>query len=310
MKFRHLEYVVAAAEELNFTRASARLNVSQPPFSKQIHDLEAELGIELFDRQQKGVALTAAGRSFLVDAKLILEDCEAAIRKAQRISRGEIGELAVGYLPPLTHDFLGSALELWGQGSPGIVVDCLEMDGAAQEGALVEGRLDVGLMMPSDRPVLRLLQVRHLVDYPGRVALPQDHPLTGLSRVPLAKLRGERLVGLNRLCPSYGEWLRVACRREGFVPRLVKEAHGASSALAFVAAGFGLAVVSQPFEWVGAAGVVFRELVSKTPVRMPVGAVWKPSGESSCAVSRFVDALVQACARGEATNANLVTRSA
>jgi DNA-binding transcriptional LysR family regulator len=107
MKFRHLEYFVAAAEELNFTHAAGRLHVSQPPFSKQIHDLEGELGIEFFERQRKGVALTPAGKSFLIDARRILEDCETSIRKAQRISRGEIGELAIGYISAMTHDFLG-----------------------------------------------------------------------------------------------------------------------------------------------------------------------------------------------------------
>ena len=83
MKFRHLEYFVAAAEELNFTHAADRLHVSQPPFSKQIHDLEDELGIEFSERQRKGVALTPAGKSFLIDARRILEDCETSIRKAQ-----------------------------------------------------------------------------------------------------------------------------------------------------------------------------------------------------------------------------------
>jgi DNA-binding transcriptional LysR family regulator len=133
MKFRHLEYFVAAAEELNFTHAADRLNVSQPPFSKQIHDLEGELGIEFFERQRKGVALTPAGKSFLIDARRILEDCEASIRKAQRISRGEIGELAIGYMSAMTHDFLGKALEIWRLNSPGIIVDCIEMDSVSQE---------------------------------------------------------------------------------------------------------------------------------------------------------------------------------
>src|SRR6202795_4015573 len=77
MKFRHLEYFVAAAEELNFTHAADRLHVSQPPFSKQIHDLEGELMIELFERRRKGVALTPAGKSFLIDARRILEDCDS-----------------------------------------------------------------------------------------------------------------------------------------------------------------------------------------------------------------------------------------
>jgi DNA-binding transcriptional LysR family regulator len=176
MKFRHLEYFVAAAEELNFTHAADRLNVSQPPFSKQIHDLEGELGIEFFERQRKGVALTPAGKSFLIDARRILEDCDASIRKAQRISRGEIGELAIGYISAMTHDFLGKALEVWRLNSPGIIVDCIEMDSVAQERALLEGRISVGILVPSDRPVLELLQVRLLIKYSVRLALPKTHP--------------------------------------------------------------------------------------------------------------------------------------
>src|SRR5258707_2919532 len=114
MKFRHIEFFVASY-------AAGRLHVSQPPFSKQIHDLEGELGIELFERGSKGVALTPAGKSFLIDARRILEDCYSSIRKAQRISRGEIGELAIGYISALTHDFFGKALEVWRLTSPGIV---------------------------------------------------------------------------------------------------------------------------------------------------------------------------------------------
>ena len=91
MKFRHLEYFVAAAEELNFTHAADRLHVSQPPFSKQIHDLEGELRMELFERRRKGVALTAAGKSFLVDARRILEDCDASIKKAKGSAEARLG---------------------------------------------------------------------------------------------------------------------------------------------------------------------------------------------------------------------------
>src|ERR1700730_14493248 len=91
MKFRHLEYFVAAAEELNFTHAADRLHVSQPPFSKQIHDLEGELRMELFERRRKGVALTPAGKAFLVDARRILEDCGDAHRRKARASQSETG---------------------------------------------------------------------------------------------------------------------------------------------------------------------------------------------------------------------------
>jgi DNA-binding transcriptional LysR family regulator len=248
MKFRHLEYFVAAAEELNFTHAADRLHVSQPPFSKQIHDLEGELRMELFERRRKGVELTAAGKAFLVDARRILEDCYASIRKAQRISRGEIGELAVGYMSALTHDFMGQALEVWRQTAPGIVIDCIEMDTLTQERALIEGRIAVGILVPSDRPVLELLRVRLLVKYPVSLALPKTHPHADKPQIPLSLLKDEPFIGLNRMYPNYGDWLLKSCRRVGFKPRIVKEADGAASALAFVSAGFGVAVISEPLQ--------------------------------------------------------------
>jgi DNA-binding transcriptional LysR family regulator len=220
MKFRHLEFFVAAAEELNFTHAADRLHVSQPPFSKQIHDLEGELGIDLFERRRKGVALTPAGKSFLIDARRILGDCEGSIRKAQRISRGEIGELAIGYMSALTHDFLGKALEVWRLTAPGIVVDCIEMDSVAQERALLEGRISVGILVPSDRPVLELLHVRFLVKYPVRLALPKSHPHADKPEIPISLLKEEPFIGLNRMYPNYGDWLEsLSARSVGFKPR-------------------------------------------------------------------------------------------
>ena len=224
MKFRHLEYFVAAAEELNFTHAADRLHVSQPPFSKQIHDLEGELRMELFERRRKGVTLTPAGTAFLVDARRILEDCDASIRKAQRISRGEVGELAIGYMSALTHDFMGKALEVWRQTAPGIVVDCIEMDTLSQERALIEGRIAVGILVPSDRPVLELLRIRLLVKYPVSLALPKSHPHADKPQIPLSLLKNEPFIGLNRMYPNYGDWLFKSCRRVGFKPRIVKEA--------------------------------------------------------------------------------------
>lgn len=296
MKLRHLEYFVAAAEELNFTHAADRLHVSQPPFSKQLHDLEAEIGVDLFQRKHKGVVLTAAGKAFLGDARHILETCDASIKKAQRISRGEIGELAVGYMSALSHDFLGRALELWRQIAPGIVVDCVEMDSASQETALLEGRIALGLLVPSDRPILQLLRIRRLIEYPVSVALPKSHPKAKQRRIPLALLKEELFIGLSRMYPNYGEWLVNVCRRAGFLPRIVKEADGAASALAFVGAGFGVAVVSQPLQKIPAKNVIFRDLPPQDSARVPVGAAWKPDGVSAPVVSQFVDVLAQVCA--------------
>jgi len=307
MKFRHLEYFVAAAEELNFTHAADRLHVSQPPFSKQIHDLEGELMIELFERRRKGVALTPAGKSFLIDARRILEDCEASIMKAQRISRGEIGELAVGYMSALTHEFLGKALETWRLTAPEIVIDCIEMDFATQERALLEGRIAVGILVPSDRPVLELLKVRLLIEYPVSLALPKSHPHANKSEIPLALLKEEPFIGLNRMYPNYDEWLLKVCRRAGFKPRIIKEADGAASALAFVAARFGVAVVSQPLQKIPARDVIFRDLAPEDRAWVPVGAAWMPGAVTAPVAAQFIDVLAQSCADGNGGVASLGT---
>src|SRR5580692_1171731 len=295
MKFRHLEYFVAAAEELNFTHAADRLHVSQPPFSKQIHDLERELRLELFERRRKGVALTPAGKSFLIDARRILEECDASIRKAQRISRGEIGELTIGYMSAMTHDFLGKALEVWRLTSPEIIVDCIEMDSVTQEKALLEGRISVGILVPSDRPVLELLRFRFLIKYPVSLALPKSHPYADKKEIPLSLLKEEPFIGLNRMYPNYGDWLLKVCRRVGLKPRIVKEADGAASALAFVAAGFGVAVVGEPLKKIPAKNVIFRDLAPEDRAWVPVGAAWKPDALTAPVASQFVGVLAQAC---------------
>ena len=233
----------------------------------------------MFERQREGVALTPAGKSFLIDARRILEDRDASIRKAQRISRGEIGELAIGYMSALTHDFLGKALEVWRLTAPGIHLDCIEMDSVTQERALLEGLISVGILVPSNRPVLELLQVRLLIKYPVRLALPKSHPHADKLEIPLSLLKEEPFIGLNRMYPNYGDWLLKVGQRAGFKPRIVKEADGAASALAFAAAGFGVAVVSEPLEKIPAKDVIFRDLSSRG---QSVGA-YRSRLETGCA---------------------------
>ena len=295
MKLRHLEYFVAAAEELNFTHAAGRMNVSQPPFSKQIQDLEGELGVDLFERERKGVALTVAGKAFLIDAREILRACDQAVKKAQRVSRGELGELTVGHMPALTHDFLGQALELWQKISPGIIIDCVEMDPERQERALLDGRIALGILVLGDRPILELLRVQLLTEHPVTVALPKSHPQAVLPEICLPALKEEPFIGLNRMYSAYGDWLQTICHQSGFTPRIVREADGAASALAFVGAGFGVALVSQPITKLPARDVVFRDLLAPKPIKIPLGAVWKKSGLYSEVVPKFVKTLSQAC---------------
>jgi DNA-binding transcriptional LysR family regulator len=171
------------------------------------------------------------------------------------------------------------------------------MDPETQERALLDGRIAVGiLVLLSDRPILELLRVQQLIQHPVTVALSQSHPQAVLPEIPLPVLKEEPFIGLNRMYPAYGSWLQTVCQQGGFKPRIVREADGAASALALVAAGFGVALVSEPIKKFPARHVVFKDLVAPKPVKIPLGAVWKKNGLYSEVVSKFVATLSEVCA--------------
>ncbi len=126
--------------------------------------------------------------------------------------------------------------------------------------------------------------------------MPKSHPQAVLPEIRLPILKEQPFIGLNRMYPAYGDWLQTICQQSGFTPRIVREAHGAASALAFVAAGFGVALLSEPIKKFPAKDVVFKDLLAPQPVRIPLGAVWKKNGLYSGVVSKFVATLSQVCA--------------
>ena len=147
MELRHLRYFVAVAEELHFHRAAARLHISQPPLSQQIRALERELGVALLERNRRRVELTAAGASFLHDAREILDSVDRAGERARRIARGELGSLSIGFvgsamfsaaLPTILRDFRASY--------PDVELSLRELQTAEQLHAIMAGRIDVGVI--------------------------------------------------------------------------------------------------------------------------------------------------------------------
>jgi DNA-binding transcriptional LysR family regulator len=169
------------------------------------------------------------------------------------------------------------------------------MDPETQERAL-DGRIAVGILVLSDRPILELLSVQQLVQHPVAVALPKSHPQAVLPEIRLPVIKEEPFIGLNRMYPAYGNWLQTVCQQGGFKPRIVREADGAGSALALVAAGFGIALVSEPIKKFPARHVVFKDLVPPPLVSRPIGAVMKKNGLHSGVVSKFVATLSEVCA--------------
>ncbi len=146
MELRHLRYFVAVADELNFTRAAERLRVAQPSLTRQIHNLEDELGVRLLDRSKSRVSLTEEGRSFLLDARRLVELSLESVRAVQRFSRGESGQLNIGYLFKFNFDLLPGTLATFYGIRPEIAVNLFDMSPAEQLRALEARKIDLGFV--------------------------------------------------------------------------------------------------------------------------------------------------------------------
>src|SRR5262245_31720636 len=220
MEFRHLRYFVAVAEELHFGRAAARLGIAQPPLSQQIRQLEQELEVTLFTRTKRRVELTQAGHMFLDDAREVLARAERAVRTAQRAGRGEIGQLAIGFVPSADLDILPRVLSVWRTSCPDVEVTLHELLSGAQVAAQHAGTIQIGfLRLPVDETGLLIEPIQR---EPLLAALPRTHRLAGSPSVRLGDLAGDTMVLFTRdVAPGYYDVFIAACRRAGFTPRLL-----------------------------------------------------------------------------------------
>jgi DNA-binding transcriptional LysR family regulator len=264
MELRHLRYFIGVAEELHFGRAAQRLGISQPPLSQQIRALEADLGVALFERSSRRVALTAAGRLFLVEARRTLAQADHAILVARRAELGEIGELTVGFSTsaPFTA-IVSQALFSFRQRYLGIRLLLNEMARDAQVEALAAEELDVafvrGFALPVLPPGIRALP---LIEEPLLLAMRAGHPLADLDRpIRITDLAGEPFVLFGRERGSgFNEHVALLCRRAGFEPHIAQEASGLATLLGLVAAGFGITMISTSLGALHTDNIVYRTL--------------------------------------------------
>jgi DNA-binding transcriptional LysR family regulator len=262
---------VAVAEELHFGRAAERLNMTQPPLSRQIQKLEKAIGVQLFDRDNRGVALTAAGAAFLADARRLLELAEMAPSLARRISAGSAGSVRIGFTAASTFGLLGALLNEISDALPDVDIDLKEMVTKDQTAALISGEIDLGLARPpfdEERFDSRLLYRE-----PIMVAVPTGHRLTHLTREVTAQdLQGEDLIMHSPTDARYfyDIVISLVSSHRTFV-------HTVSQILTMiflVAAGRGLALVPHSATVLGIDGVEYVELggFEKDPVELH--AIW------------------------------------
>jgi DNA-binding transcriptional LysR family regulator len=247
------------AEELHYGRAAERLHITQPALSRQIRELERALGITVFDRTSRRVALSQAGRAVLGQARRALTESDRAIRLARLAAHGDWGELTIAALPAVTLSPLPNIIRAYRDTHPMIDVTISESFDDEQLTALAAGRIDAGFLRAAAAPPG--IRLQSLLTEPVLAALPADHRLAGHDRLALSELAGEPFVFFprHRSALAYDEFI-ASCRAAGFSPDIVQEA-GGISALGLVAAGLGVTVVAASYQALSLSGVTFVPVV-------------------------------------------------
>lgn len=286
MELRHLRYFVAVAEEENVTRAAERLHVSQPPLSRQIRDLEEELGVSLFERSAKSVRLTEAGRVFLNEARAVLDRADQAARTVRAIGSGASGELHVGFAPSLAVDILPRALRQFQEETPGIRVQLHDMSTEEMLTGLRENKIAVALMVEQPAQNLRGLQSVELQCYRVSIAVSPAHPLARLKQIGLDQVLGERMIGYSQKdYPEFQHWFARLPWPKNKSPRIAEEHDSVTSLIAAVESGRGVAIAPDSLACLSGPRLKLIPLQPQ-PKPFAVIGVWR---SADATVKRFID---------------------
>jgi DNA-binding transcriptional LysR family regulator len=288
MELRHLRYFVCVGEEQHFGRAAKRLRIAQPALSRQIQDLEKELGFALFERLPRGVILSAAGKLYLSDARRILQDVHEAKLRAERIATGRAGTLRVGFGE--TQSWRGvvpDSFRRFRQRHPDVELELHPMASDDQMEAIRLGKLDAGFTFGLTPPPAEFTH-RKVAQGKLILALPKGHPLTQSTRLRLRDLRDVPLVWFHRwVHPLFYDRLVNACVRGGLtMPRIVQHVPDHATMLSLVSCRLGAAFVSEATRWQCPRGVVLRPVID---LNFPLTfyLIWKESNLSPL-VRKFV----------------------
>jgi len=291
MELRHARYFVMVAEEKNVSRAAGRLHVTQPAVSRQIKDLETELGVSLFTRRSHGLALTEAGRVALKHAREMLKQA-AAINEATQPFRDkrESVKLRVGYISPFLPAFLGEHVRDFARREPDIRIDLFDMNPHRQIQALKGNEIELALLGQPVAEVRSLFSWRLIGRVEMAAVLPDSHPLVKRRSIDLAELKNETFIGMRE--PEFGQLrkpMEKMFQRAGFVPRFVDPANGTAELLGQISAGIGVSVIPKDIEFHRQSGVTFVKL--RRPKLAVISVVaWKKKHETP-ELLKFVDTL-------------------
>ncbi len=303
MELRHLRYFVAVAEELNVTRAAARLRVAQPALSSQIKDLEEELQTALLERGRTGVQLTRAGKVFYLRARSILAETVEAANEARTAAGAITGTLVLGFPSGIHLNYLVPSIDAFRQEHPKVEFDYFHGLPAEQLKALRENRIDLAFInVPAPLEGLEhhvIMRVFH------QVVLPRKHRLAKRRSFELADLRGEEFVFCTRESrPEFYDDFFRHCANAGFQPRVVKEVGGyPTNMLGLISVGLGLSVLPYFDKVERISGLIWRPLTSPK-LWVDFALVWR-GASSSRVVQQFVSTCQKVIAVPEIKRAEL-----
>lgn len=293
MELRHLRYFIAVAEEQNVTRAAARLHVSQPPLSRQIRDLENELGVALFDHGAKAVRLTEAGKVFLIEARAALQRVDDAVQMVKAVANGQRGEIHVGYAPSLAVELLPRALKLFQEANPGVRVQLHDLSTQEMLRELRNGKLHVALLLQVSPKVLAGFVFEELQRHAVCVAVHPAHPLARARKVGLEQVAKERLIAFTLAdYPEHHAWIADLFAPLNRPPQIVEEHESVTSLIAAVEAGRGVALVSQRLDCLAGPRLKIRPL-QPAPPPLVVGVAYRKE-TNSAATTSFIAAAKRA----------------
>jgi LysR family transcriptional regulator, transcription activator of glutamate synthase operon len=278
MEFRQLTYFVAVAQKLNFSRAADELSITQPGVSQQIRALETELGVQLFDRVGRRVTLTRAGEVLLPHAFHLLAAAETARSEVRELSQLTRGTAGLGAPPTVSSHILPSRLTRFRRRYPGLEVTLREAGTESLLRYIEDSQLDLAIVVSDNLPPM--VDSAPLLTEKYVLAVGLLHPLSKQSSVALADLAGEAFI----LFPE-GYKLRevtlTACKRAGFEPKVALDGGAMQSALEFVAAGLGVALVPQLA--LEGAKSIRGVSISDQDLRRQLGLVWRRDRHLSAA---------------------------
>ncbi len=274
MELRHLRYFVAVGEAENVSRAALTLHVSQPALSRQIRDLEEELGFALLERAAHSVTLTPAGRVFLKESRLVLERVKEAVERARASVPSGRGDLHVGYAMSPTVRILPPALRTFQAEHPGVKVRLHDLSTTEMLSGLRAGKLQLAFVVCPAPQRLRGLEFEALATGEMILAMSPRHPLARRREVTVREAAAQPLVVFSRTeYPDYHESLEALFAGVRPKPQIAEEHDSVASLIAAVEAGTGVAVVTESLGCVAGPRLRLKPL-SPRPKPLQIGAAW------------------------------------